>query len=161
DESTRDSTRLDVPAETLSGAPSSRLSVGTLAHPAPRPNMPAIMPISTKTARPCGVRCVRQPTASPVATSMKTPCMPKATDQRDEQHAAADAGRHREHSEDEADEEQRGRPYPPTDRDVRDCHVGGADGRAGNECERSKRRSDHNRCRTAAPNAVEIRDARS
>src|SRR5437762_4189304 len=85
----------------------------------------------------------------------------EAADQRDEQHAAADAGRHREYSEDEADEEQRGRPYPPTDCHVRDCYIGGADRRASNECERSKCRSDPSHRRAAAVNTVENCDVYS
>lgn len=48
--------KLEVPAETLSGAPITRLRTGTFAQPAPRPNMPASMPISVDRTRPTGVR---------------------------------------------------------------------------------------------------------
>src|SRR5688572_20866834 len=70
--------KLDVPAETLSGTPITRFSAGRLAHPAPRPNMPARMPMPKKIARPSGVRCTVHAVSRPVAPSRKTPWMASA-----------------------------------------------------------------------------------
>ena len=53
----------------FSGAPMSRLSTGTLAHPAPRPNMPAMTPIKTNRPSPKGVLCTFQSIISPVLAS--------------------------------------------------------------------------------------------
>ncbi len=58
-----------VATETLSGAPITRLSTGTLAHPAPRPNMPAITPMATNSTRPWAVRWIFQLTSWPVEGS--------------------------------------------------------------------------------------------
>ena len=82
DESTSDSTSPDVPAETFNGAPINRLSAGTLAHPAPMPNMPASTPMPRNKIRPPGVRCTCQLTRPPVAPSMNTPLSASALDRR-------------------------------------------------------------------------------
>src|SRR5688572_14068001 len=70
--------KLDVPAETLSGTPITRLSAGRLAQPAPNPNMPASTPMPRKRASPSGVRCTVHATSRPVAPSRKIPCIASA-----------------------------------------------------------------------------------
>ena len=47
-----------VPAATLMGTPIRRLSVGTLAQPAPMPNTPPTSPTRTNSRNPCHVRWI-------------------------------------------------------------------------------------------------------
>ena len=61
------------PTATLSGAAISRLSAGTLAKPAPRPNTPPRKPIAPKAAKPPRVRCVFQSMRVPAAGSVNSP----------------------------------------------------------------------------------------
>ena len=62
-----------LPTATFSGAAIRRLSAGTLAKPAPRPNTPPRKPMAANTASPAGVWWVRQSTCAPRAGSSKRP----------------------------------------------------------------------------------------
>ena len=53
----------------LMGTPMTRLYAGTLAHPAPNPNIPASTPMTANITMPIGVRWVRHRTVSPVDAS--------------------------------------------------------------------------------------------
>jgi hypothetical protein len=67
--SVMDSRNLLVATLIFKGAPMSRFSTGTLAQPAPKPNMPAITPIATNMTRPCQVRWIFQSMIWPVVAS--------------------------------------------------------------------------------------------
>ena len=64
-----ESRNLEVPTATLSGTPIMRLSTGTLAQPAPRPNMPAMTPMMMNMSRPGRVRWVFQAYSLPEEAS--------------------------------------------------------------------------------------------